>query len=362
MVKPTSFTLTASKAQKGKMTMKKYKHILLGAVMAIVLFCSFGFYDTEIVSDGTLRYFGSDRDVSFEFDGTNFEIFAIAADTPWAIGGTSYGFDITYNFETEGTIAIDYDGDTVKLSDTISAVFGSDGDWTIGSSTTKILQLTPLGDETYAIYVGADTAGADLKIFGADTGEYLHYDSSAGSLLLYSTSTSTSGGTSIQPVYSYCEMTGAGGVGGRANFHTFISAKMAGWTNALKGYIDFDTDGCVTGLASAVLAEMRLPAGNLATLGGGGLGTYGVLELELVCQSGGSTGGVAVAYQYMAVSGDETSCDDWDDNGYIWNIQGLEDATGNVFDTDTSPGTDATLRILIGSTPYYILLSDSPTS
>ena len=341
--------------------MKRTKHILIGAVMAICLFCSLGFYDTAIVSDGTVHYYGSDRDVSIEFDGTNFEIFAAAADTPWAIGGTTYGFDLTYYFETEGTVAFDYDGDTVKFSDTISAVFGSDGDWTIGSSTTKILQLTPLGDETYAIYVGADTAGADLKIYGADTGEYLNYDSSAGSLLLYSTSTSTSGGTSIQPVYSYMEMTGTAGVGGRANFHMLVSARLGQWANALKGYIDFDTDGAVVGLGSAILGEMRLPVGSLNTLGGGN-GSYGVLELELVTQSGGTTGGIPVAMQWMQVSGNSTATDDWDDTGYIWIIKGLTDATGNIFDTNTSPGTDATLRILIGSTPYYILLSNSPTS
>lgn len=341
--------------------MRRINYILLGAVMAIVLFCSLGFYDSDTFSDGTLQYFGSGRDVSLEFDGTNFELFAIAADTPWAIGGTSYGFDITIYFETEGTIATDYDGDSMTFSDTISLVFGSDGDWTIGSSTTKILQLTPLGDETYAIYVGADTAGADLKIYGADTGEYFHYDSSAGSLLLYSTSDSTAGGTSIQPVYSYMEMTGEGGVGGRANFHTFISAKMAGWCNALKGYIDFDTDGCVTGLASAIVGEMRLPATNLYELTGG-KGQYAVLEMEIVTQASGTTGGIPVMFQYMGISGDETACDEWDDRGYIWWIQGLKDAAGNIFDTNTTPTCDATLRIRINATDYYILLSNSPTS
>ena len=341
--------------------MRSTKHILLGAVMAIVLICSLGFYDSDTFSDGTKQYFGSGLDVSLEFDGTNFELFAAAADTPWAIGGTTYGFDTTYYFETAGTIVLDYDADSVTFSDAISLVIGTDSDWTISCGVTKILQLTPVGDETYAIYVGADTAGADLKIFGADTGEYAHYDSSAGSLLLYSTSTSTSGSTSIQPVYSYSEMTGTAGVGGRANFHLLVSARLGGWANALKGYIDFDTDGAVVGLGSAILGEMRLPVGSLNTLGGGN-GTYGVLELELVTQSGGTTGGIPVSMQYMQVSGNSTATADWEDSGYIWDIKGLTDAAGNIFDTNTTPTCDATLRIKIGSTAYYILLSNSPTS
>jgi len=339
------------------------RKVILGAALCLLLVLTMGFYDSDTFDDNTLQYFGSGRDVSLQFDGTNFELFSTAtADMPWAIGGTTYGFDITIYFETEGTIDIDYDGDNMTFSDTISLVFGSDGDWDISCGTTKILQLTPLGDETYAIYVGADTAGADLKIFGADTGEYFHYDSSAGSLLLYSTSDSTDGGVSIQPLYSYSTMTGTGGVGGRANFHFFVSAKLAGWANALKGYIDFDTDGAVTGLGSAIVAEMRLPAANLNTLGGGS-GTYGVLEIELVTQSGGTTGGHIVAFQHMQVSGNQSATDDWEDNGgYIWNIQGLTDAADNIFDTNTTPTCDATLRILVGGTPYYILLSNSPTS
>jgi len=78
--------------------------------------------------------------------------------------------------------------------------------------------------------------------------------------------------------------------------------------------------------------------------------------------TGGTTGGNPVAMQWFQVSGDQTATDDWEDNGYFMIIKGLTDNAGNIFDTNTTPSTDATLRILIGTTPYYILLSNSPTS
>lgn len=49
-------------------------------------------------------------DVRFEFDSANFNMTAAAADTPWAIGGTAAGFDVTYYHESVGTIFVDYDG------------------------------------------------------------------------------------------------------------------------------------------------------------------------------------------------------------------------------------------------------------
>jgi len=82
--------------------------------------------------------------------------------------------------------------------------------------------------------------------------------------------------------------------------------------------------------------------------------------MELVTQNTGTTGGRPVAFQWMQVSGDSTATSDWEDNGYLMIIKGLEDAEGNIFDTDTDPTVDATLRILIGSTPYYIMLTNDP--
>ncbi len=54
-------------------------------------------YDAQW-DDSSLIRLGSaaNGDVTLQFDGTNFELLANAADTPYAIGGTAAGFDMTY--------------------------------------------------------------------------------------------------------------------------------------------------------------------------------------------------------------------------------------------------------------------------
>lgn len=332
------------------------KHILLGAVMAIALFCSLGFYDVERFTDSTVHYFGTDNDVSWQFDGTNLELFAAAADTPWAIGGTSYGFDITYSFETEGTIAIDYDGDSIALSDTISLVIGSDSDWTISCGVTKILQLTPVGDETYGVYIGADTAGADFKLFGAVTTDHLTYDASVGTLTMQSTSDSTASTTSIKPIYLKSILAGVNGAGGRAEFHTYTNVALGQWCQALKGYMQFDTGGSVAGLGSAITAEVKFPGELIVG------GTYAGLDIQLVTTENGDHTSTTDCFQWMQISGNSTATLSWEESAYLFIIKGLTDTLGSIFDVNSTPTCDATLRILVGTTPYYILLSDSPTS
>jgi hypothetical protein len=48
------------------------------------------------------------------------------------------------------------------------------------------------------------------------------------------------------------------------------------------------------------------------------------------------------------------------DYGYLMNLQGLgEAATGHIFQANTAAAASHALRILIGSTPYYIMLTDT---
>lgn len=74
---------------------------------------------------------------------------------------------------------------TFTLTDAQVITLGTDSDWTIKSNTAKTLNMLPAaGDETYIVNIGANTAGADLKLFGATTGSYCLWDSSADSLIL----------------------------------------------------------------------------------------------------------------------------------------------------------------------------------
>ena len=74
---------------------------------------------------------------------------------------------------------------TFTLTDAQVITLGTDSDWTIKSNTAKTLNILPAaGDETYIVNIGANTAGADLKLFGATTGSYALWDSSEDSLIL----------------------------------------------------------------------------------------------------------------------------------------------------------------------------------
>jgi len=174
---------------------------------------------------------------------------------------------------------------------------------------------------------------------------------------IYTTSPSIDTGESVQPIYMKSIMAGIGGVGGRACFHMATAVQLGGWANALKGYLELETGGKVTGLGSAVLAELKLPGESL-----GGIGSYAVSEMELVTQEHGLTGGAPVAFQWMQVSGNQAAIDDWEDNGYFMVIKGLTDNADNIYDKDAGATVKATLRALIGNDIMYFMLADSPTA
>lgn len=267
--------------------MKRFRHVLLGAVMAVALICCMGAYETWL------------------WTGQN-----------GAILDNSTNNAVTL---TENSEAMTYTFGTNKI--TFTSATGVPG-FSFGSSGTPITLTT--------------YANSTLEIF--------------------TTCASTDASNSVRPIYMKSTMTGAAGVGGRAEFHMYTDVQLGGWANALKGYTEFGSAGGVTGLGSAIVAEMKLPGAALTT------GSYAVSEVELVTTASGTTGGNPVAFEWMQVSGDATATADWEDTGYVWIFKGLTDAADNIFDTNTTPTCDATLRILVGSTPYYILLSNSPTS
>lgn len=125
--------------------------------------------------DDALILFGSlaAGDVTMQYDGTNFELFAAIADTPWAIGGTTAGFDITYAFETAGQFRVDYDADFVNLTDDMDLRFGTggsaDGDFQLSSTSGNLLTIGQVVAGTGTVAVGVDDAGIDWTFFGDTT-------------------------------------------------------------------------------------------------------------------------------------------------------------------------------------------------
>jgi cytoskeletal protein CcmA (bactofilin family) len=196
------------------------------------------------------------------------------------------------------------------------------GDLTFGDASTDTFTAT-----------GAASFASTVALAGKVTGTI--------------TSSSTSGSTSIESMYVKQTMTGAGGVGGRARFHLDTNVALGGWSNALKAEVTYGETGRTAGLGSAFCAEMTLSAGTTS-------GTYSVFEGELNLGSDAETG-TATSFMYLSVNGDDKAT--FDTSGYILNLQGLAANSGKVFQENTAAAATHALRILIGTTPYYVMLT-----
>lgn len=166
---------------------------------------------------------------------------------------------------------------------------------------------------------------------------------------LYATNAGTDGAVSAEPFFVSSTLTGVGQVGGRARFFMTTNVALGGWSNALKGEVTYGASGRTNGLGSSILAEMTLSAGTTQ-------GNYALFEGELNVPSGASLG-TKTALAYLSVNG--TGVATFDTGGYILNLQGLSVASGKVFQVNTAAAASHALRILIGSTDYYFMLTNT---
>ena len=126
-------------------------------------------YLSDPIFPGTVRYEGT---VSFGVDGTGEDVY-FYADT-----ASDY---LLWDQSADELLGVGVD---IQLDDDSDLIFGTGDDWVVDSDTAKTLDLVPATtDETSVINVGADTLGADLKLFGATTAEYFSWDASADSVI-----------------------------------------------------------------------------------------------------------------------------------------------------------------------------------
>lgn len=133
----------------------------------------FNGFDLTLQDDDILN-FGDADDIFMAWDATTFKIDGIAASTPFHLGDASTGFDLTYYFETAGTIFFDYDGDDLQFSDNMSLAFGSSDDITIVWDKTDLL-IDGAGEGT-VIKIGA-TNSQNIVIYGDNTNTTVEWDS-----------------------------------------------------------------------------------------------------------------------------------------------------------------------------------------
>jgi len=98
------------------------------------------------------------------------------------IYGSSAAIYAQFDESSDGLFMTHYD---VNMNDDSRLYFGTDQDWYAQSGTTKMLDLIPAtSDESSAVRIGANSAGADLYLYGATSGDYAQFDASGNVLLM----------------------------------------------------------------------------------------------------------------------------------------------------------------------------------
>ena len=124
---------------------------------------------------------------------------------------------------------------------------------------------------------------------------------------------------------------------------------LGSYATTLYGVLDLKTAGGVTGLGSAVCAELIMPGG------AAGIGTFGALELECTCPASW-TSSQSVSLIFANISG--TTSGKFDDEGYFLNLYGgFNSATGHMLYSHaiTSTGAAAgSIRIIVNGTPRFL--------
>lgn len=274
----------------------------------------------------------------------------VVAGTETITGGVTYSGNVTLGDAASDTITVNgiptlTTTQKIQFRDTgIYLNSSSDGVLNIVSDTS--IAISGASTFTGALTVGVDDTGYDVKFFGATASNYWLWDESENKVVQTFISASTS---TVEPHTITSTLSGVGVTGGRFKHALTINAAAGSYTNAIKGDVTYGASGRTDGLGSAVLAEMTLSAGTTQ-------GNYAPLECELNLGSNAPVG-TATAFAYMSANGTATN---FITSGYVLNLQGLGAATsGKIFQANTAGAASHALRILIGSTPYYIMLTDT---
>jgi len=131
-------------------------------------------------------------------------------------------------------------------------------------------------------------------------------------------------------------------------FKSVISSeyKTGGWSNALVGSIDYGTTGYPNGMAAAICAEMIPMNGSLTR------GALYALDCVFGCGASASWGSAGpVAFMHFENWGTATY---FSANAFLFHLSGETAATGGMLSLGSY-----TLKIRIGTTTKYLLLSDT---
>jgi hypothetical protein len=245
-------------------------------------------------------------------------------------------------------------------SDNAIEITGSCTDSAIQTATGTFATGILLGG-TMTTGISIGTAATGLTFTGGYTTTAIQLGTSGSKMTLAANDdhvidinvTSAATGGSVRPIHMIHTMTGATAVGGRAEFEVAPSIVAGGWVNAVKAYLNFGASGGVSGLASAMNAELKMPS-SLS----GSSGTYACYEGNIVYPASGFTGGQPTSWFRLRTEGTDKTY--FDDNGYLFDLQGVSEAAGKFILIDgDEPGTwnekTVYIKCRYASTEFYLL-------
>jgi len=197
-----------------------------------------------------------------------------------------------------------------------------------------------------------------ITLGGSSTNPALTSTASTNFFPIYGKSTATSG--DARCVYSRLYLAGAGGAGEAVRAFTTINGVAAANAHGIHASVSFGTVsavvGSVTGQALAVRATLQIPN---STLSGG---TFAAIEAELYGEGASSTIASMTECSFIRFNADGATADvkaTIDTSGYLFSIQGLTKGSGKLFQDNTAANASQALRIKIGATPYFIMLTST---
>jgi len=225
------------------------------------------------------------------------------------------------------------------------------GKYALWDESADTFYLTCTVDIDGTVTVGVDDTGYDVKFFGATSGAYFEYDESADRANIVRTSAAITG--TLRSLNISQTMTGASTANVVEALYVKVTAdvKTGAWANAIVGAIDYSTSGAAHGMAAAICAELTLPNSSLAR---GALYCFDMYMSIGASSSWASAG--PVAFMKFEAGGTVAQLLT---NGYLFHVAGVTAENNGLFDDSSSAIANAILKIRVGTTDYFILLSTS---
>jgi hypothetical protein len=193
--------------------------------------------------------------------------------------------------------------------------------------------------------------GTDVVLIGSGTAASPTEDATASpKFMSFYVKSSAATGTARG---NYTRLYLSGGAGGEAGrFYTTVSSNTpADTVNGVHCSLDFGASaGNVTGLGTAGRFTLQVPGRSLG-------GSTAAVQAELFLDTSAALGGNCSFIRMVADGAGKAAVDT---SGYLFSIQGLTANTDKLFRVATPGSAAASLRCLIGGTPYYLLLATAP--